>query len=457
MWESLSGAPISRPVCLEGDVTAPNLGLCSDARKWLARHCNRVIHSAAVLKFVEPDRHEDPWKTNLGGTRRTLELCRKLGLRDFHYVSTAYVCGRRQGVISETELEMGQTFRNDYEHSKYLAERLVRNDDFIAPATIYRPAVIAGDSQTGYTNTYHGINVYMRLLSRLMSVVQPDSDGRRHAPLRLAVQGDERRNVVPVDWVSKVICHLIDHPAAHGRTFHLAPRIPITARKFFDVAYRFFDAYGIQFCGTNWKHDEDSTLFEKAFLRQGTLYKDYELTDPQFGRTNLNHFAGHLPCPVIDDSILDRYLRYGQQDRWGKRSHPMHAVEIRAEDILQHSLGVLPNSEWAGLCGLSDSILGLDVVGPGGGQWQIRYGGRGRPTLVPGLPAKGEPTIQLTVDRLARMLGVSPERRTVVSDQISSRCYFVHDRRRFKQVVRKLASYLARYHVTAARRRSLAG
>ena len=457
MWESRLGKPISRPVCLEGDVTAPNLGLSTDTQRWLARYCDRVIHIAAVLKFVGPDRHEDPWKTNLEGTRRTLKLCRKLGLRDFHYVSTAYVCGRRQGIVCETELEMGQTFRNDYEHSKYLAERLVRNDDFIAPATIYRPAVIAGDSQTGYTNTYHGINVYMRLISRLMSIVQPDSDGRRHAPLRLAVQGDERRNVVPVDWVSKVICHLLDHPAAHGRTFHLAPRIPITARKFFDAAYRHFNAYGIQFCGTDWKFDADTTVFEKALLKHGTLYKDYELTDPQFGTANLNCFAGHLPCPVIDDSILDCYLRYGQQDQWGKRLSPTRTVEICAGDILQHALGILRNSEWAELMGPSDGIVGLDAVGPGGGQWQIDFFGPGRPTLVPGLPARGSPIIQLTVDRLARVLGVSPQRRTVVSDSVSSRCYFTHDKRRFKQTVRKLASYLARYHVTAARPRSLAG
>jgi thioester reductase-like protein len=318
MWESQWGESIARPVCLEGDITSPNLGFSSDAQRWLARHCDRVVHGAAVLRFVGTDRQGDPWKTNLGGTRHALKFCRKLGLRDFHYVSTAYVCGRRQGIIDEADLEMGQTFRNDYEHSKYLAERLVRNDNFIAPATVYRPAVIAGDSRTGYTNTYHGINVYMRLLSRLMRIVPPDGEGRRHAPLRLAVQGDERRNVVPVDWVSEVICHLLGDPTAHGRTFHLAPRVPITARKFFDMAYRYFDAYGIQFCGTDWRFNGDRTVFEKALLKHGKPYRDYELTDPLFSTTNLNRFAGHLPCPVIDEDVLHRYLRYGQKHQWGK-------------------------------------------------------------------------------------------------------------------------------------------
>jgi nucleoside-diphosphate-sugar epimerase len=220
--------------------------------------------------------------------------------------------------MRETELEMGQEFRNDYEHSKYLAERLVRESDFIAPATIYRPAVIAGDSRTGYTNTYHGINVYLRLLSRLMDVTPPGSDGRRHAPLRLAVDGDEPHNIVPVDWVSKVICHLLDQPAAHGRTFHLAPRTPMTARQLFEAAYRYFNAYGLEFRGPAWRCTT-STVFERALLKYCALYKEYERNDPEFCTANLDRFAGHLPCPVIDESTVHRYLRYGQQDHWGRR------------------------------------------------------------------------------------------------------------------------------------------
>jgi hypothetical protein len=162
----------------------------------------------------------------------------------------------------------------------------------------------------------------MRLLSTLMSITQPGDDGRRHAPLRLPLQGDEGRNLVPVDWISNVICHLLDHPAAHGRTFHLAPRVPITARAFFEAAYRYFNAYGVEFRGTDWKFDANTTIFEKALLTHGTAYREYELTDPQFSTTNLNRFAAHLPCPVIDESTLHRYLRFGEQSGWGKRRSP---------------------------------------------------------------------------------------------------------------------------------------
>ena len=327
-WESHGGHPIARPVCLQGDVTELSLGLDADRQQWLARHCTRVIHNAAVVKFTTSHRHSELWKTNLDGTRHVLELCRELGLRDFHYMSTAYVCGRRQGVIREAELEMGQEFRNDYEHSKYLAEKLIRAADFIAPATIYRPAVIAGDSRTGFTSTFHGINAYMRLLHALISKTRPDAEGRRYAPLRIALDGNERRNVVPVDWVSETVCHLLDNPANRGRTFHLAPRTPITPRKFFDAAYRYFNAHGYEFCGRDWGSSADTTVSERAYQAHLKPYEDYEHTDPHFDTANLDRFAGDVPCPTIDETVLHRYLRFGEQGRWGKRP-PIPAAPTR--------------------------------------------------------------------------------------------------------------------------------
>ena len=117
------------------------------------------------------DRAREPWRTNLDGTRHMLELCEHVGIRDIHYVSTAYVAGMQTGVVQESSLAAGQTFRNDYEASKFEAESLVRNATFPEHVTVYRPAVICGDSQTGYTNTYHGLFVYLRLMAMLRATI----------------------------------------------------------------------------------------------------------------------------------------------------------------------------------------------------------------------------------------------------------------------------------------------
>jgi thioester reductase-like protein len=332
-WESRYDQRLPRPVCLTGDVTAANLGLDAHEMHWLGRSCSRIIHGAAIVRFMATSDQTEPWQTNLEGTRRTLELCRKLGVREFHYISTAYVCGQREGLILESELDMGQSFRNDYERSKYLAEKLVREADGIAPPTIYRPVVISGDSQTGYTNTYHGIYVYLRLLHLLMSTTPQGRDGRRHAPLRVALNGDERRNVVPVDWVSKVICRLLDTPAARGRTFHLAPRTQLTTREFFAATYRYFNAHGYEFCGRGQEPTNDKTRFEDAFLAHRTPYENYESTDPQFDMTNLEDVCVDSTCPPIDEAVLHRYLRFGVEDRWGKGSKS----DGQSADVPKHS------------------------------------------------------------------------------------------------------------------------
>ena len=59
-------------------------------------------------------------------------------------------------VAAKAELDVGQTFGNDYERSKVQAETMVRQAKYLDRPTIFRPAIIVGDSQSGYTSTFHG-------------------------------------------------------------------------------------------------------------------------------------------------------------------------------------------------------------------------------------------------------------------------------------------------------------
>lgn len=326
--ESVRGESIGRPMLFEGDVNHSQLGLAAPQRRWIASHCRRVIHSAAALNFVNPRRDQDPWKTNVHGTRTLLEFCRQVGIKDFHYVSTAYVCGKREGPVLEQELAAGQEFRNDYEQSKHLAETLVRQCDWIDSPTIYRPVVVAGDSRTGFSPSFHGLHAYLKLLDSLLKGIPADSSGRKHAPLRIALNGNERRNLVTVDWVSQVICELSEMPAARGLTFHLAPQVPSTTRQLFDQAFQLFNCSGIQFTGATENGHSANTpsalsKFERAFLSHTCLYRDYERTDPVFDDTNLRRFASHISCPAIDSALLERYLRFGQATNWAHRAWPL--------------------------------------------------------------------------------------------------------------------------------------
>jgi thioester reductase-like protein len=385
-WEQQFGRPLPRPVCFEGDVAEPSLGLNADQRRWVKRHCRHVLHNAAVLTFHGMDRQGEPWKTNLTGTQHVLALCRDLALRDLHYVSTAYVCGCRQGLIREHELDCGQTFRNDYEHSKFEAEKLVRQAEFLDELTIYRPAVISGDSRTGYTSTYHGVYFYLKLMSVLVWNREPGPDGVRYTPVRLNMTGDEPRNVVPVDWVSGVICRLFVNPRAHGRTYHLAPDRGVTPRELIEAGYKYFNSRGVEFVGS--KRDQALTpmsAMDQAARENTAIYEPYDVSDPEFDTTNLRQMAADLPCPKIDQAMLHRYWRYGEGDRWGKRRVPKPEVPFCVAEYLadlksSHGTSRFGNGRY------KRHEVGLDVLGPGGGQWNLVISGHRIASIEPGIP-----------------------------------------------------------------------
>jgi len=408
MWERQSGQLLPRPVCLEGDVNQPGLGLKPSDREWVAENCDRIIHNAAVLTFHGKDRDDDPWRTNVGGTRNTLDACRELGILDLHYVSTAYVCGTRPGVILEDELDCGQDFRNDYEHSKLLAEKMVREADFLEQLTVYRPVVIAGDTKTGYTNTYHGLYTYLRLINVLVLNQQPGPDGRRYTPVRLNMTGDEKRNIVPVDWLSTILCRLLETPEAHGDTYHLAPQEPLTPREIVDAGYKYFNSYGVEYCGPEANMAGTAGDMDEAMRERGTIYESYETTDPLFDMTNTQKFAADLPCPRIDVPMLHRFWRYGEEDRWGKRRQPKAEVPFWVRDQLDSTFARTHAD--MGSTGSDTTemplVVGLDITGPGGGQWQLLLRGSRVDDVERGLPLRAAAILRISTEGWQRLRNI---------------------------------------------------
>ncbi len=209
-WPELVAAIGSRVDAVPGDVTLPDLGLDADTYGTLRRQLSRVIHAAADLRLDAP--LEEARRTNVDGTRRVLELARAVqadhGLDRLGVVSTAYVCGRRQGEIPEDELSGADGFENVYERTKYEAETLVREAMSDLPVSIFRPGMIVGDSETGTISTF---NTVYPLLRRYLTASLPVVPVRRAA----------RLNLVPVDLVADAVVRLTFDPLASGKTFHL--------------------------------------------------------------------------------------------------------------------------------------------------------------------------------------------------------------------------------------------
>ena len=304
-WEQELGTPLERPVVLTGELCEDSLGMEAQDIRWAVENCRGMIHNAASLSFVSTGPDSEPYRSNVGGTQNVLQFCQEAGLREFHHVSTAYVCGLRTGVCRESELDVGQEFGNPYEESKVTAEKMVRGSSFLDSVTVYRPAIIVGDSQTGFTNTFHGFYAAVQLVHTLArNTPGGEETGFNNAfPTRVTLDENDSKNFVPVDWVSAVMAHIIANPESHGETYHLTPRNPVTSRTINHVLQAAARFFGSVLCGDD-EPVVDQTEMEKFFYEHIHVYNSYWRNDPHFDSSNTQQIAPHLPCPTIDFPML---------------------------------------------------------------------------------------------------------------------------------------------------------
>lgn len=212
----------SRIQLLPGDITQADLGVGAGG----LTDISEVFHLAAVYDLSVS--RELALSVNVHGTRNVLDAAaRSSELKRFHYVSTCYVSGRHPGVFRETDLDVGQRFNNYYEETKYLAEALIR--ERVAgglPATIYRPAIVVGDSRTGATQKYDGPYPVIRLMLRQGRIAVMPIVGNRDTT---------RVNLVPSDYVLGAIDYLSQRPESKGRVYQLADTNPLTASEILEA------------------------------------------------------------------------------------------------------------------------------------------------------------------------------------------------------------------------------
>jgi nucleoside-diphosphate-sugar epimerase len=203
---------------VEGDITSP-INLPTD-------DITEIWHLAAIYDLSV--KRELGMRVNVGGTRNMLDFAQRCGqLAHFHYVSTCYVSGNLRGVFREDDLERGQSFNNYYEETKYLAEVEVRKST--VPWTIYRPAVIVGDSMTGATQKFDGPYFVMQWLERQPRIAVLPVVGR---PSRYTF------NVVPRDFMVNAIEYVSGLPHIVRKCYQLADPAPLTVDETIDVIAR---------------------------------------------------------------------------------------------------------------------------------------------------------------------------------------------------------------------------
>ena len=334
--ETSKYAHIPLPKVVSGDISGDISQ--SDGLQTLYGRCKSVIHCAASLTFYGTP-GEEPWISNVDGTKRILDFCEAAGVPEMHYVSTAYVAGSSK-TFHEKDLDIGQKLRNDYEKSKFEAEKTVRRADFLKRLTVYRPSIVVGDSATAFTTTYHGFYAVLKLAHTMVSRLPMGSTSGRNLLSALGMNGSERKNFVPVDWVTNVFDHIFSHPKLHGQTYHLTTPNPPLVTDFVDMVQDAVETWST-LADERDPQRADEEWFFRHYAHEVQIYRAYLQDDPMFDSTNTQLAVPHLPCPLMDRDLMLFLARHAILSRFGKRKVPQNLKIFAAPEVEMIEKGAL--------------------------------------------------------------------------------------------------------------------
>ena len=283
---------------VDGDVvTLDAAALAADPR---LEGVTEVFHCAADVNLGK-DPTGKTFTINYNGTQNVLALAKLLQVKAFHYVSTAYVAGRRRGVAPEAEAE-DHGFNNPYEESKFKAEKLVRESGF--PFTIYRPAIITGRRSDGRIRRPLAFYRIIEFLSKMKSHqckklgISPTEEVDLN--IHFQVAPSERVYLVPIDYVQYAITKCYQLPVKN-ETYHVTGNSPVSTMMIDRAVCKTLRLALADITAQSVEGAREQAQLMSRFI--GDLYPYFE-TDVTFAQDNIRKALG--------DAALD--WPYGQHE-----------------------------------------------------------------------------------------------------------------------------------------------
>jgi nucleoside-diphosphate-sugar epimerase len=351
---------------LASDLCQADLGLDRASMDCL-RQCPTLVHAAACVEF-ESQSNGDPERTNLLGTQHLWQAVRGGRLRHWVQVSTAYVAGIQAGPVMEDALSP-LTFRNAYESSKWRAEQFLRRAaaDTLCGLSILRPGIVVGEHANGRTSNYQGFYRPLRLIAQLIRQQERRADGRCRLPLRLELDPAAEPNLVPVDWVARVISEVAG-TARHGTvTYHLTPSRPATNHELVAAIGEHWRCDGLEFASG--ADQDNKTAAERWFCKGVAAVSPYWRDEPRFDQRHFEKAFPDLPCPIVEREAVRRMLQFAERDGWGRPALRSATGGFPCGDYLQRFLPTYaPQSLLPRINDLTVHVT-FCLSGPGGGTW----------------------------------------------------------------------------------------
>ncbi|MEN9545099.1 MAG: hypothetical protein RLZZ598_1932, partial [Pseudomonadota bacterium] len=226
-WGLQTAAAKARVVPVTGDLTGKKLAVAAETIKALKGQIDAVYHLAAIYDLGADA--ESQIAVNIEGTRNTVEFARAIDAGHFHHVSSIAAAGLYEGVFREDMFDEAENLDHPYFMTKHESEKVVRKECRL-PWTVYRPALVVGDSTTGEMDKIDGPYYFFKPIQRMRQLLPPWMPS-------IGIEGG-RVNIVPVDFVVAALDHLSHQANVAGRCFHLVDPVGYRVGDVLDIFSR---------------------------------------------------------------------------------------------------------------------------------------------------------------------------------------------------------------------------
>jgi nucleoside-diphosphate-sugar epimerase len=298
---------------VQGDVTQPRFGLTTGEWQQAAENLQSIFHAAAHTGF-DKNQAEKSVAVNLEGTRNILKFVEQAKARYFH-ISTAYIVGDTRDRILEKPQYGPFLWKNPYEKTKCIAEGEVhdycRQNDLIY--TVFRPAILIGDSQSGRTIRFN--NIY-----NFIKVAHAISRRRSKDPVIIEAKASARLNMVPVDFAVNVIWDLSELKESAGRIFHITNPSPPSFSELVETYSRILHL-NIQCVDLRDGKKPGILLKGKRIGLSFREYGEYMFGEPKFDLTESRSLLPDYDdrFPAMDEEFFRIILDFAVAHKWGSK------------------------------------------------------------------------------------------------------------------------------------------
>jgi len=295
---------------VDGDVRAQNCGLSDFDIERVTSQATDIWHFAAA--FDDQGKGDGAvHATNVVGTDNLLDLMTrcKNPVR-LNYVSTAYAGPVVDNISYERLARPDEATGNEYETTKAEAERRLtvfcqaRGIEF----RIFRPPIVAGESNAGYSLGYTGYQGVFRALYLLKRRLEINIGNWFDNDLHLRVIADPELmvNVVPADFVTEAMWRISEDDQSAGSLSNITSARAVALETLFQTAS---DTLGVRGIHLSLAHDFEAvpmTLAERLFRRRMKFQEPYFLRCSQFNSENFRRLIPEdlLPSPVCSTAYL---------------------------------------------------------------------------------------------------------------------------------------------------------